>query len=155
MDERWSDNKYLFDFIKLNEEAFGDNYWNGVSVTEVIDNIHLEIAAFDEELYNADRNMLTKDNRSIDKIFLKLHDNIYSLNTFNESYRKAKPNIRRAIIRFYGIELEDKTLIITGGTLKFKQKMIGVNFDMEIKNLKRVRAFLNKEGIIDRTGLIE
>jgi hypothetical protein len=99
--------------------------------------------------------MLTKDNRSIDKIFLKLHDNIYSLNTFNESYRKAKPNIRRAIIRFYGIELEDKTLIITGGTLKFKQKMIGVNFDMEIKNLKRVRAFLNKEGIIDRTGLIE
>jgi hypothetical protein len=154
MDERWSDNKYLFDFIKLNEEAFGDNYWNGVSVTEVIDNIHLEIAAFDEELYNADRNMLTKDNRSIDKIFLKLHDNIYSLNTFNESYRKAKPNIRRAIIRFYGIELEDKTLIITGGTLKFKQKMIGVNFDMEIKNLKRVRAFLNKEGIIDRTGLI-
>ena len=155
MDERWSDNKYLFDFIKQNEDAFSDNYWNGISVTEVIDNIHLEIAAFDEELYNADRNMLTKDNRSIDKIFLKLHDNIYSLNTFNESYRKAKPNIRRAIIRFYGIELEDKTLIITGGTLKFKQKMIGVNFDMEIKNLKRVRAFLNKEGIIDRTGLIE
>jgi hypothetical protein len=32
--------------------------------------------------------------------------------------------------------------------------MIGVNFDIEIKNLKRVRAFLNKEGIIDRTGLI-
>jgi hypothetical protein len=126
MDERWSDNKYLFDFIKQNEEAFCDNYWNGVSITEVID-----------------------------KIFLKLHDNIYSLNTFNESYRKAKPNIRRAIIRFYGIELEDKTLIITGGTLKFKLKMIGKNFDIEFKNLKRVQAFLNKVGIVDRSGLIE
>jgi hypothetical protein len=98
MDERWSDNKYLFDFIKQNEEAFSDNYWNGVSITEVIDNIHLEIAAFDKELYNADRNKLTNDNRSIDKIFLKLHDNIYSLNTFNESYRKAM-----AIREFFSI----------------------------------------------------
>lgn len=155
MDERWSDNKYLFDFIKQNKEAFSDSYWNGVSVKEIIDNIHLEIAAFDKELYYADCNKSKKDNRSLDKIFLKLHNNIYSLNTFNESYRKAKPNIKRAIIRFYGIELTDKTLIITGGTLKFKQKMIGENFDIEFKNLKRVQTFLNNEGIIDRTGLIE
>ena len=33
--------------------------------------------------------------------------------------------------------------------------MIGKNFDIEFKNLKRVQAFLNKVGIVDRTGLIE
>jgi hypothetical protein len=70
MDERWSDNKYLFDFIKQNEEAFSDNYWNGVSITEVIDNIQLEIAAFDKELYNADRNKLTMITGVLIKSFL-------------------------------------------------------------------------------------
>jgi hypothetical protein len=61
----------------------------------------------------------------------------------------------RSIIRLYGIELSDKTIIITGGTLKFKQKMIGKIFDTEFKNLKRVQTYLNKQGIIDRTGLID
>jgi hypothetical protein len=77
----------------------------------------------------------------MNKIFLKLHQNIYSLNTFNETYRKARPNLSRSIIRLYGIELSDKTIIITGGTLKLKQKMIGENFDIELKNLKRVQNY--------------
>ena len=33
--------------------------------------------------------------------------------------------------------------------------MIGENFDIELKNLKRVQTYLNKQGIIDRTGLID
>ena len=97
----------------------------GVDMFEIINNIKIEIAAFDEELYLADQNKQTDNERSLDKIFLKLHENIYSLNTFNETYRKARPNFRRSIIRLYGIELSDKTILITGGTLKFKQKMIG------------------------------
>ena len=32
---------------------------------------------------------------------------------------------------------------------------IGKNFDTEFKNLKRVQTYLNKQGIIDRTGLID
>jgi hypothetical protein len=92
---------------------------------EIINNIKIEMASFDEELYLADQNKQMNNSRSLDKIFLKLHQNIYSLNTFNETYRKARPNLSRSIIRLYGIELSDKTIIITGGTLKLKQKMIG------------------------------
>jgi hypothetical protein len=155
MNEKWSDDKYLLEFILQNEECFNDNYWAGVGMLEIINNIKIEMASFDEELYLADQNKQMNNSRSLDKIFLKLHQNIYSLNTFNETYRKARPNLRRSIIRLYGIELSDKTIIITGGTLKFKQKMIGENFDIELKNLKRVQAYLNKQGIIDRTGLID
>lgn len=155
MDERWSNDQYLLEFIKQNEECFNDNYWAGVGMFEIINNIKIEIAAFDEELYLADQNKQTDNERSLDKIFLKLHENIYSLNTFNETYRKARPNFRRSIIRLYGIELSDKTILITGGTLKFKQKMIGENFDIEFKNLKRVQEYLNKEGIIDKNGLVD
>ena len=155
MDDKWADDKYLLEFIKQNEESFNDNYWAGVVMFEIINNIKIEMTSLDEELYLADQNKHTSNRRSLDKIFLKLHQNIYSLNTFNETYRKARPNLMRSIIRLYGIELSDKTIIITGGTLKFKQKMIGKNFDTEFKNLKRVQTYLNKQGIIDRTGLID
>jgi len=154
MDDKWSDDKYLLEFIKQNEECLNDNYWVGVDMFEIINNIKIEMASFDEELYLADQNKQMNNSRSLDKIFLKLHQNIYSLNTFNETYRKARPNLSRSIIRLYGIELSDKTIIITGGTLKLKQKMIGENFDIELKNLKRVQTYLNKQGIIDRAGLI-
>jgi hypothetical protein len=155
MDDKWSDDKYLLEFIKQNEECLNDNYWTGVDMFEIINNIKIEMASFDEELYLADQNKQMNNSRSLDKIFLKLHQNIYSLNTFNETYRKARPNLSRSIIRLYGIELSDKTIIITGGTLKLKQKMIGENFDIELKNLKRVQTYLNKQGIIDRAGLID
>jgi hypothetical protein len=155
MDDKWSDDKYLLEFIKQNEECLNDNYWTGVEMFEIINNIKIEMASFDEELYLADQNKQMNNSRSLDKIFLKLHQNIYSLNTFNETYRKARPNLSRSIIRLYGIELSDKTIIITGGTLKLKQKMIGENFDIELKNLKRVQTYLNKQGIIDRAGLID
>ena len=155
MDDKWSDDQYLLEFIKQNEECLNDNYWTGVDMFEIINNIKIEMASFDEELYLADQNKQMNNSRSLDKIFLKLHQNIYSLNTFNETYRKARPNLSRSIIRLYGIELSDKTIIITGGTLKLKQKMIGENFDKELKNLKRVQTYLNKQGIIDRTGLID
>jgi len=155
MDDKWADDKYLLEFIKQNEECLNENYWIGVDMFEIINNIKIEMASFDEELYLADQNKQMNNSRSLDKIFLKLHQNIYSLNTFNETYRKARPNLSRSIIRLYGIELSDKTIIITGGTLKLKQKMIGENFDIELKNLKRVQTYLNKQGIIDRTGLID
>jgi len=155
MDDKWSDDKYLLEFIKQNEECLNDNYWVGVDMFEIINNIKIEMASFDEELYLADQNKQMNNSRSLDKIFLKLQQNIYSLNTFNETYRKARPNLSRSIIRLYGIELSDKTIIITGGTLKLKQKMIGENFDIELKNLKRVQTYLNKQGIIDRAGLID
>jgi Fe-S-cluster formation regulator IscX/YfhJ len=155
MDERWSDDKFLFDSIKHEEDSFNDTYWKGVSFSQIIKNIKIELNSFDQELYEADENNHNSKSRSLDKIFLKLHDNIYSLNTFNDSFRKGKPDFKRAIIRLYGIELEDKTIIITGGTLKFKQKMIGKNFDLEMNNLKRVQKFLNQESIIDRKGLLD
>ncbi len=128
MDDLWSDIQYLLRFIKneVKSEGYDAGFWNGISTQELID-----------------------------KIFIQLHQNIYSLNSLNDSHRKARPNISKSIIRLYGIELSDKTIIITGGTLKLKLKMIGEHFDKEMRNLKRVQAFLNSQGIIDRNGLID
>jgi hypothetical protein len=157
MDDLWSDLQYLLRFIKneVKSEGYDAGFWNGISTQELIDKILDEIEDFDTELFNADSLSADTQNRRLDKIFIQLHQNIYSLNSLNDSHRKARPNISKSIIRLYGIELSDKTIIITGGTLKLKLKMIGEHFDKEMRNLKRVQAFLNSQGIVDRNGLID
>lgn len=157
MDDLWSDIQYLLRFIKneVKSEGYDASFWNGISTQELIDKILDEIDDFDTELFNADSLSVDTHNRRLDNIFIQLHQNIYSLNSLYDSHRKARPNINKSIIRLYGIELSDKTIVITGGTLKLKLKMIGDHFDKEMKNLKRVQAFLNSQGIIDRNGLID
>jgi hypothetical protein len=157
MDESWTNMKYLIDFIKKEKESIGfDNqYWEGYSISDMVEKIQIEIASLDNELYYADLMKEETTLRSLDRIFIKLHQNIYSLNTLNDSHRKARPDFKNSIIRFYGIELNDGTIIITGGLLKLKLKMIGLNFDQEINKLKRVQSFLKTQGIINRAGLID
>ncbi len=157
MDELWSDVLYLFEFIKkeIKTEGYDASFWNRMSIQEIIDKILDEVKIFDEELSYVESLDQKNASRRLDKIFVKLHQNIYSLNSTNDSHRKARPKINKSIIRLYGIELSDKTIIITGGTLKLKLKMVGVHFDKEIRNLKRVEAYLKSQGIIDRNGLIE
>lgn len=157
MDDLWSNVSYLLNFIE-NEiawEGFDVNFWNGINVQQLIDKIQDEIYEFDRELYQVDLLKSVNVKRSLDKIFIKLHQNIYSLNTLNDSHRKARPNISKSIIRLYGIELSDKTIVITGGALKLRLKMVGSYFDHEIKNLKRVQSYLKSQGIVDRKGLID
>ena len=69
----------------------------------------------------------------------------------------TEENIQNTTVDFYSlkIELNDGTIIITGGILKLKLKMIGLNFDQEINKLKQVQSFLKTQGIIDRAGLID
>ena len=56
MDEHWTDMKYLIDFIKKEKESIGfDNqYWEGFSISDMIEKIQVEIASLDNELYYAD-----------------------------------------------------------------------------------------------------
>ena len=59
------------------------------------------------------------------------------------------------MLRFYAIELEDSTYIITGGAIKLTGRMDGAYFDKQFANLNRVQAFLKAEQIHTKLGLIE
>lgn len=154
-DERWSDVSYIRQFIKSNETDLKEPYWNGAKPDEIINRIEEERDLFDKELYSIETKQPGYENASLDNVFEKLHKNIYSIRTKNEIYVKGKPDVRKPILRVYGIELEDGTYIITGGTIKLKEKMNGPNFDIEFKNLERVKSFLDENGIINRQGLID
>lgn len=57
------------------------------------------------------------------------------------------------MLRIYGIEIEDECFIVTGGAIKLTRKMEGTRFEVELRNLARVKAFLKAEGITDKQGL--
>lgn len=55
MDECWTDMKYLIDFIKIEKESVGfdTHFWEGYSISDMVEKIQIEIASLDNELYYA------------------------------------------------------------------------------------------------------
>lgn len=153
MDEKWVDTSYLLDFFTKNEDHLKHPFWGGISIDEAVDKVYDEINFLDSELYEIETNA-QNSKRKLSDIFKKLHDNVYSINFDKEDYRKAKPNVSKPIIRIYGIELEDGTIIITGGVLKVTAKIDDTDLEKETKRLKRVQSYLKENGITDIQGLI-
>jgi hypothetical protein len=148
----WNNTEYLKTFFNDNKDLTNP-FWNNLSPDQAIDKVLDEAYDFEKELYkieiseNADSGITLKD------IFKPLHENIYSINFSNEQHRKGKPNYSDPIIRLYGIELADGTLIITGGALKLTESMEGKQYENEFRNLERVQAYLKQEGIDSKEGL--
>jgi hypothetical protein len=44
-------------------------------------------------------------------------------------------------------------LSLPGGVIKLTEKMIGDQYDIEVKKLKRVRDYLKSQGIFSKEGL--
>jgi hypothetical protein len=154
MDEKWSNVAYLMDFFVRYESYLNNTFWGGLSIDEAINKIEEERLLLDQELYDIETGE-SKNKRDIREVFQKLHNNIFSINFRNEAHRKAKPDVNKPMIRIYGIELEDGTIIITGGALKLTQTMEGEEFEVEMKKLKSVQEYLTINGIINRQGLID
>lgn len=152
---RLNDTEYLFQFFTSNNADLDDPFWNGLSVDEAIDKVLDEAYAIEKELYSIVNRLPGYEYCSLNDVFLPLHQNIYSLNFKNERYRKAKPDFDKPMIRIYAVELEDGTLIITGGAIKLTRDMPEEEFKEVFGNLNKVRDFLREEKIIDLDGLKE
>jgi len=58
------------------------------------------------------------------------------------------------MLRIYAIELDDGTMVITGGVIKLTLKMEGVYMENALRKLSRVRDYLRSHQITSREGLI-
>jgi DNA-directed RNA polymerase delta subunit len=155
MEDIWNNVVYLTDFIEENIEHLEHPFWEGLTIDQAIEQISEEKFSLDYELYAIETQKAGYESYTMQDIFKKLHRNIYSINTDKESHRKGKADNKKPILRLYGIELEDGTIIITGGTIKLRKEMIGDNFDEEMNNLERVQEYLETACIINRQGLLE
>jgi hypothetical protein len=150
--DQWNDTEFLLNFFLENIDSLNDPFWGGMTVDEAITQVQEEAEDFEIQLYSIETKQPGFETISINSIFKPLHDNIYSIHFTNEQHRKGKPNLLKPMIRLYAIELEDGTLIITGGGIKLTKTMEN-NLVEEKKQLTRVQNFLRAEGISDKLGL--
>jgi len=148
----WYNTEFLVDFFEKNKNLLANEFWNGLSIDQAIEMVEQEASDFDQELCNVDISKSGK--RSLKQIFKPLHDNKFVYTWKNEQHRKGKPDYSKfptPFLRIYAIELEDGTLVVTGGAIKLTDVMD----EHEKKVLSQVQEYLKQEGIVDRLGLVQ
>lgn len=149
----WTNKEFLWSFVEERFDSLDSVYFKSASVWSIIDAIGLEVEKFEDELFNANEGV--EGCKSLDQLFRRLYGNVESLHFEHDDERKARPSIQGSILRLYAILLDDRTYLVTGGTIKLFKAMTGLEFKVEFDNLKRVKAFLKAHGISDVQGLID
>ena len=152
--DQWSDTQYLEKYFNENIDLLSDPFWRGMDIDDAIDKVLDEVEDFETELRGVVNQSPGYEGLTINDIFIKLHDSITSLQTKNEDHRKGKPNVNDPFLRLFGIELNDGTIIITGGGIKLKKTLDESRLSEQHRYLERVQTYLKQEGISDLTGLI-
>ncbi len=75
---------------------------------------------------------------------------------FKKVLALQKGKIKRNILRYYAIKLDDNCFIITGGAIKMSQKMQDhPDTDNELRKLNKAREYLRKNGVFDEDSFFE
>lgn len=151
---QWSDTEFLTHYFIDHIEELENEFWDGLTPDQAIDQVMEERYTLEEELLRIETGMPGYEHNTLDDIFLPLHQNIYALNFKNESFKKAKANVQKPMIRLYAIRLDDGTMIITGGAIKLSKRMEGDIFLLEKKRLNQLKGYLQAEKITDEQGLL-
>lgn len=152
--DMFNNTEYLLEFLVKNAAQLQDPFWDGITEDQALDKIRQESSHFDYELYCIENKKPGYEHKSLQDVFKPLHHNITSIRFDKEQQRKGKPDFSKPMIRLYGLELEDGTIVITGGAIKLTKKMEGKFFDKQKANLIRVQEYLKQEGITTKEGLL-
>ncbi len=148
-----NNDEYLQNFFIENESDLLDPFWESISIDEAMDKVKDERDHLENELYCIEHRSPGYENATLQDVFEPLHHNSTSIRFNKDHERKGKPDFSKPMIRIYGIELEDATIIVSGIIIKLTKTMAGTMFDHERANLEKLRNYLNQEGITTKEGL--
>ncbi len=149
--DRWSNTEYLDKFFNEHEQIL-NSYW-GLTIDDAFNRVELESLKLQIKLKKVVKKEPGYEHLEVNDLFEKLHVSSQSTIMSNESHRKTKPPTLEPMLRIYGIELEDGTIIITGGGIKLYRSMQESGLEAENLKLKRVQRYLKEEGITTNDGL--
>jgi hypothetical protein len=150
--DQWNDTEYLDQFFEEHKDELNDSFWQGMSREDAVKQIEWEAAQLEEKLRCIDAKLPACKGQTLNDIFIPLHQNIYSIRVDNEQHRKGRLRIKTPMLRLYALQLDDGTMVITGGGIKLTEKMEG-DLNDEKRQLTRVQNYLKEQGIADRAGL--
>ncbi len=149
----WNDTNYLQSFFIQHADDLLNPFWKGMSINDAIDKVIDEALDFIEELESVENQKPGYEGKTVKEIFHSLHKEEFILKGKDENFKKAKPNFTSPMLRLYGFQLEDGTIVITGGAIKLTDQMQGDHLKKEIAQIQRVKDFLSAEFIYNKEGL--
>jgi hypothetical protein len=133
----WIDVAFLKDYANKN---------NIVDVTTFVNDILQDAEQIQDFLENLSRN-----NQPHGFYFEPLQDA-----EKNKILAFQKGKIKRNVLRYYAIKLDENCFVITGGAIKMSQTMQEhPDTDNELNKLKAAREYLNKNGVFDEDSFFE
>lgn len=144
---------FLADFFRLNESLLSAPFWNNMNSRIAYHQVLKEVNELERELKCFEIGGADCEGLSSREIFEPLDKDIYLLQSRHKGFRKARPhpdNFDKPMLRIYAIELDDGTMVITGGVIKLTLKMEGVYMENALRKLNRVRDYLRSHQITSR-----
>lgn len=152
--EKWSDTEYLIDFFTNNLEDLSDQYWQSIDIDKAVDKVKEEAYCLEEKLLCIEYNQFGCIDVKITDIFVQFDKNEFILKREAEKFKKGKLDSLPQMLRLYAVELEDGTLIITGGAIKICKTMDREHLRREKIRMIRVNDYLKQQHIYTKKGLI-
>lgn len=155
--QQWNDSVFLNNFLKQNQQDLTTQFWDYISVDEARNKILDEVEDFEDELISIELKYEGYEDKKVCEIFEIYHKIEFLIKpqiAKEKDFRKVKPDFNHPMLRLYGIELEDETIIITGGIIKLTKHIKEELKEPEIVKLRTLLNYLKAEGISTKEGLI-
>lgn len=147
--KKWDDTEYLTNFFKQNLMQLRDPYWCGISIDQAITLVREENYFLQEKLI-----CIAYENEpgcigvTIESIFRPFKKHSYVVNNqFEDKAVKGKIDSIPKFLRLYGIQLADKTIVVSGGAIKLISGMHTKELQLERDRIRDLYNFLEKKNI--------
>lgn len=150
---KWNDIEYLNEFFDANKSDLNNPFWKNISKEEAINKVLDEAADFEDELMAIEYRKKGYEKSSISSLFVSFHKNEFLIKpkeSREANFRKGKPDAKVPMLRLYGIELEDKCIVITGGAIKLTKQLNEETRKNQLNNLRKVHEYLKSENIYSK-----
>ncbi|MBN8699601.1 MAG: hypothetical protein J0L54_08300 [Chitinophagales bacterium] len=151
--DKWTDTEYLKNFFIEHKADLTSPYWNGINIDKAIQLVLEEITYLQEKLICIEDRHDECDGVEIEDIFEDFRDSELIFKGSQRKFKKGKIDSYPKFLRLYGVELEDGTILITGGAIKISFELERNHIKDEIKRMKRVANYLKAEFIHTKEGL--
>jgi len=152
--EDWTNVGYLEDFFEEHKNDLQNGFLGNITVEQAVKRTLLNARNLARDLLRLGKNDSGESNKTLDLLFTPLDNSEFGNITLSK--QKAYGFSQDSWLRLYALKIEHGVYIITGGAIKLTPTMNERDHTAkELEKLKRCRAFLMGEGLIDNDGFKE
>ena len=139
-----SDVSWLRSFFIDNADDLCSGYFGKISKERAVSKTLDEAIEMKTMLYDYWKLGCLKQGECLQYIFRPLNNYEFLISL----HQKTKARLRGSWLRIYAIRISENCFVITGGAIKLTSDMRRAHLQIELRKLEKVKAFLQKEGVV-------